>query len=78
MVYKGKGHPRTGHKGLGGELRYSSTLSLTSALDGGRWSMLYPAMQIQYIAHQLVNMVYTNQYFFFVTDELNNLRIFTD
>ena len=31
---KGKGHPRTGHEGPDGEKRYSSTLSLTSALDG--------------------------------------------
>jgi len=31
---KGKGHPRTGHEGPEGEYRYSSTLSLTSALDG--------------------------------------------
>jgi hypothetical protein len=29
-----KFHPRTGHEGPEGELRYSSTLSLTSALDG--------------------------------------------
>ena len=27
-------HPRTGHEGPEGELRYSSTLSLTSLLDG--------------------------------------------
>ena len=31
---KGKVHPRTGHEGPKGEQRYSSTLSLTSALDG--------------------------------------------
>jgi hypothetical protein len=31
---KGKVHPRTGHEGPEGELRYSSTLSLPSALDG--------------------------------------------
>ena len=31
---KGKGHPRTGHEDPEGEQRYSSTLSLTSALDG--------------------------------------------
>ena len=31
---KGKGHCRTGHEGPEGEWRYSSTLSLTSALDG--------------------------------------------
>jgi hypothetical protein len=34
---KGKGtvHPRTDLKGTEGEKRYSSTLPLTSALDGG-------------------------------------------
>jgi len=32
---KGKVHPRTGHEGPEGEQRYSSTLSLTSALDRG-------------------------------------------
>jgi len=33
---KGKGecHPRTGHEGPEGEQRYSSTLSLTSTVDG--------------------------------------------
>jgi hypothetical protein len=31
---KRKVHPRRGHEGPEGELRYSSTLSLTSALDG--------------------------------------------
>jgi len=35
---KGKVHPRTGHNGPEGELRYISTLSLTSLLDGGGWS----------------------------------------
>jgi hypothetical protein len=30
----GKVHPRTGHEGPDGEKRYSSTLSLTSTLDG--------------------------------------------
>jgi hypothetical protein len=39
---KGKGHPRTGHEGPKGEERYSYTLSLTSALEGGRWSTLRP------------------------------------
>ena len=34
---KDKGHPRTGHEGPEGEKRYSSTLSWTSALDGGGW-----------------------------------------
>ena len=31
---KGKVHPRTGLEGTEGEYRYSSTLSLTSALGG--------------------------------------------
>ena len=34
---KGKAHPRSGHEGREGEKRYSSTLSLTSALDAGGW-----------------------------------------
>jgi hypothetical protein len=33
-VHKRNGQPRTGHEGPWGEQRYSSTLSLTSALDG--------------------------------------------
>ena len=33
---KGKFHPRTGHEGPEGEWRYSSTLSLTSEIDGVR------------------------------------------
>jgi hypothetical protein len=36
---KGKVHHRTRDEGPEGEKRYSSTLSLTSALDGGGWSM---------------------------------------
>jgi hypothetical protein len=39
---KGKVHPKTGHEGPKGEQRYSSTLSLTSALDGDRWSSPRP------------------------------------
>jgi hypothetical protein len=35
---KGNYHPRTGHKGPEEEQRYSSTLSLTPALDGVGWS----------------------------------------
>jgi hypothetical protein len=35
---KGKGHTRIGHKDPEGEQTYSSTLSLTSTLDGGGWS----------------------------------------
>jgi hypothetical protein len=34
----GKFHPRTGHESPGADKRYSSTLSLTSALDWGGWS----------------------------------------
>ena len=33
-MHKGKGLPRTGHEGPEGGYRYSSTLSLASALDG--------------------------------------------
>ena len=32
---KGKAQPRTGYEGPEGEKRYSSTLFLTSALNGG-------------------------------------------
>jgi hypothetical protein len=41
-VGKGKGHPRTGHEGPLGKYRYSSTLSLTWALDGSGWSTPRP------------------------------------
>jgi len=34
-VVKGKFHPTIGHKGTEGEEKYSSTPSLTLALDGG-------------------------------------------
>jgi len=34
IIIKYKVHPRTGHKGPEEEKRYSSTLSLTSALEG--------------------------------------------
>ena len=34
LLGKGKVHPRTGHEITEGEKRYSSNLSLTSALDG--------------------------------------------
>ena len=37
-VSKSKAHPRTGHEGPDRDQRYSSTLSLTSALDWGGWS----------------------------------------
>jgi hypothetical protein len=39
---KGKVHPRTGHEAREGEKNYSSTLSLTLALDGGWWSTPRP------------------------------------
>jgi hypothetical protein len=42
MGDKGKGHPITGHEGPEGEYRYSSTLSLTLALDEGGWSTPRP------------------------------------
>jgi hypothetical protein len=35
-------HPVTGHEGPEVELRYSSTLSLSSALGGGGWSKPSP------------------------------------
>jgi len=35
-------HPITGHKGPDWEGMYSSTLALTSTLDGGGWSMPCP------------------------------------
>ena len=38
-----KVHPRTGHVGTQGKLRYSSTLSLTSALDGSEYQCHDPA-----------------------------------
>jgi hypothetical protein len=40
---KSKVHPTTGHEGPEGEYRYSFTLSLNSALDGGGWSMPCPS-----------------------------------
>jgi len=39
---KGKVNPRTGDEGPEGKYRYSCTISLTSALDGGRWSTPRP------------------------------------
>jgi hypothetical protein len=35
-------HPITGHEGPEGEQMYSSTISLTSVLDGGGWSTPCP------------------------------------
>ena len=37
-----KVRPKTGHEGPGAEWRYSSTISLTSALGEGRWLMSRP------------------------------------
>jgi hypothetical protein len=42
MPVKGKVHLITGHEGTEGEQTYSSTLSLTLALDGGGWSTPRP------------------------------------
>jgi hypothetical protein len=42
LAYLCKFHPRTGHEGPEGELRYSSTFSLIPALDGGGWSTPRP------------------------------------
>jgi hypothetical protein len=41
-IGKGKIYPRTGHEGPEGEKRYSSSHSLTLALDGGGWSTPRP------------------------------------
>jgi hypothetical protein len=39
-----KFHPVTCHEAPEGEQRYRSTLSLTSALDGGGWSTSGPSL----------------------------------
>jgi len=39
---KGKGYRRTCHEGPEGGQRYSSTLTLTWAIDGGGWSSSRP------------------------------------
>jgi hypothetical protein len=38
VYVEGRVHSRTGHEGPEGEQKYNSTLSLTSALEGGWWS----------------------------------------
>ena len=43
-ITKFKFHPRTSHESLEGEKRYSSTLSITSALDGSGWSTPRPSL----------------------------------
>jgi len=40
IIINGNVYPRTGHRSPEGERRCSSTLSLSSALDGGVWSTL--------------------------------------
>ena len=42
LKVKGNAHPRTGHEGPEGELRYNFTFSLTSALDVGGCSTPHP------------------------------------
>jgi len=46
IVHKGKGifHPRTGHEGPEGELRYSSAVSITLVLDVGVLSTPHPSL----------------------------------
>ena len=54
---KGKVRRIKGHEGHEGEYRYSSTLSLTSALDGGKWltprsGRFTPGQQPRYSMHR--------------------------
>jgi hypothetical protein len=55
----GKVHPTTGHEGPEGEYRYSSTLSLTPALNRREWSKprpgrLTPGKENRYPLHRTV------------------------
>ena len=43
LLVKETVHQRTGHEGPAGKQRYSSTISLTSELDGGQWSTPHPS-----------------------------------
>ena len=43
VTVQGKVHPRKDHKGPEGKQKYSSTSSLTSALDRDGWSMPRPS-----------------------------------
>jgi hypothetical protein len=43
LKVKHKARSRTGQEGPDGEKRYSSTLSLTLAPDGGAWSTTHPS-----------------------------------
>ena len=59
QLTKGKAHPTTGHEGPKGEQRYSSTLSLTSALDGGgsttpRPGSFTPGKQTRYPLYRML------------------------
>ena len=38
VIGNGEVHPRTGHEDPEGKQKYSSSLSLTLATDGGAWS----------------------------------------
>ena len=56
---KGKAHPRTSHEGPKWEIKYSSILSLTSALDGGGWltsrpGRFTPRKQIRYPVYKRI------------------------
>jgi len=56
-VGDGNFQPITSHEGTEGEKRYSSTLSLTLALDGGGWSAVYsdrfvPREETRYVLYR--------------------------
>jgi hypothetical protein len=56
---KGKVRPRAGHEGPEGDQTYSSTFSLTSALDEGGWltprpGLFTPGKETQYPLHRRV------------------------
>jgi len=57
MAGKGKGQPRTGHKGPEEEQRYSSSLSLTLVQYDGGWSTsrsgrFLPGKETQYLLYR--------------------------
>jgi len=53
---KGKVYPRTGHESPEGEYRYSSTLSLTSPLNGGGWSAPHPKIAVVWCGKLILNI----------------------
>lgn len=53
-----KVHPRTGHEGPEGNQRYRSKLSLTFALQRGRWSMPRPVAYALAITQYLLYKLY--------------------